>query len=684
MAGQSFAEWSGSNQSVAPTTPSTSPTPAPKGQSFQQWSGGTPLPSNKPMVFNVGEGLNPTQQNAAQDVLSKEVIPVGQTIKAPFVQAGITVPNGPVEDIAKGFVEFPEKAFRSLSYLAGLDKQTQDRRGKQTFQVPSYAEISGKTTGELIDQGIPPAAAVILGSAQTAGQFANDALMYLDPFAGEGGALKSTVLDDALLKTKTFTHTPEATKFFNTAEVKDIWQTGKVLSEADKGNILKVIGGDSAKIKEAINNGISIKVPASTLIQLEDKPYWAKIKDFFGIEPASPKLIRQDVSIPVQTVRGYLNEGALVAPTIPEVAPLPEAPISAPTPTPEGIPTAPTTAEALQMAEARINTNNLAQQIKDQGGVTLDIKGGEVPNDGYVYSPDKTTEFSLPEKDFGDNHIDDYIEKYYDKLSQDGMYLGAWVDNGKVYLDVSRNVANEHEAVVAAKSADQLGIYDVKNGQTKYTNQYKQNKEGIYQHEGPQQGANETSSEGSASKEGANQVNQPDRGTSKIAKSVETKAVEAGLTKGFSDLAGYDKITIKDQSEKATKLVNENIQDARAILRGEKELPNGLKGTAVIKAIEDSLLKNPDSELAYELANSKLITGTSEAAQELRLAAERDPDSATAKIQEIKKAREAKAGKVKTEKVKRAIRKVADATREVNLDKADLDWDNFLNNELAC
>lgn len=173
------------------------------------------------------------------------------------------------------------------------------------------------------------------------------------------------------------------------------------------------------------------------------------------------------------------------------------------------------------------------------------------------------------------------------------------------------------------------------------------------------------------------------QGTSKIAKSVEAKSIEAGLTKGFSDLAGYDKITIKDQSERAAALINENIDEARAILRGEKELPSGLKGTALIKAMEDHILKNPSSDLSYELANSPLITGTSEAAQELRLAAERDPDSATSKIQEIKKAREEKAGKGKTERAKKTVKKLVEATKEVNLSKEDLQWDNFLDS-ITC
>lgn len=130
-------------------------------------------------------------------------------------------------------------------------------------------------------------------------------------------------------------------------------------------------------------------------------------------------------------------------------------------------------------------------------------------------------------------------------------------------------------------------------------------------------------------------------GVSKIGKSIETKAVEAKLTQGFENTAGYDKITIKDQAEKATNLINTSLDDARAIIRGDKPLPDGLRGTALITAMEEHIKANPNGELAYELANSPIVSATSAAAQEMRLAAERVPDSITARFQEIKAAREA-------------------------------------------
>lgn len=174
----------------------------------------------------------------------------------------------------------------------------------------------------------------------------------------------------------------------------------------------------------------------------------------------------------------------------------------------------------------------------------------------------------------------------------------------------------------------------------------------------------------------------PEQGVSKIGQSIEAKAVEDGLTRGFAGTAGYDKIIIADQAEKATNLVNGSLDDARAVIRGEKPLPDGLKGTALITAMEDYIKKNPDPDLAYELANSPLVSATSEAAQEMRLAAERTPDSAAAKLSEIKAAQEKTAPK-EIKARRSAIKEGRAAAEGVFLPKEQLSIDKFLD-EIAC
>ncbi len=164
---------------------------------------------------------------------------------------------------------------------------------------------------------------------------------------------------------------------------------------------------------------------------------------------------------------------------------------------------------------------------------------------------------------------------------------------------------------------------------------------------------------------------------SKIAKSIEVKAIEQKLTEGFEGIAGYDKITIKKQAELASNLMKD-LEKASKVIRGEEPLPEELRGTALITAAEEYIKETGDAKLAYELANSPLVSETSVAAQELRLAAEREPDSLTLKLQELKKAREQaveqKTGKSAKEAVKNEVTKIK---KEIKTpDKWD--WGKFL------
>jgi len=123
-------------------------------------------------------------------------IPVGQEIKTPFMQSGTIVPSGGGVGVAysalKSIIETPEKAIRSLTEFGGITKQTENKQ----WRVPSYAETAGKNVGQLIDEGMPPTAAVILGGSQVAGEFANDALIFEGIFGRAVSGLATKVARD--------------------------------------------------------------------------------------------------------------------------------------------------------------------------------------------------------------------------------------------------------------------------------------------------------------------------------------------------------------------------------------------------------------------------------------------------------------------------------------------------------
>jgi len=108
-----------------------------------------------------------------------------------------------------------------------------------------------------------------------------------------------------------------------------------------------------------------------------------------------------------------------------------------------------------------------------------------------------------------------------------------------------------------------------------------------------------------------------------------------------------------------------------------------MRGSSLIVATEEYLKKNPNVDLAYELANSPLVTEVSESASELGLMQNREQDSATARLQELKKFREKKAERGTKKTKGDVIKKIKQETAKTNLSKEDLTWNKFLN-EIVC
>ena len=112
-------------------------------------------------------------------------------------------------------------------------------------------------------------------------------------------------------------------------------------------------------------------------------------------------------------------------------------------------------------------------------------------------------------------------------------------------------------------------------------------------------------------------------------------------------------------------------------------MPSDIRSGALLSAMEDLAKTTNDVNLMYELANSPMATKISESASEVSLARMREKDSATVKLQEIRKAREAKAEKRLPKETRNAIKSLKAETEKVNLSKEDLQWDKFLN-EITC
>lgn len=107
--------------------------------------------------------------------------------------------------------------------------------------------------------------------------------------------------------------------------------------------------------------------------------------------------------------------------------------------------------------------SELAEQAKIDG-FTRAIPSGEMPTDGYMVAV-SGHEVTIPVAEFAGAHIVRYVADKWDVLTGKGdVYLGAWLADGLVYLDVSECVSSRARALFLGSERKQLAVWDVANG----------------------------------------------------------------------------------------------------------------------------------------------------------------------------------------------------------------------------
>jgi hypothetical protein len=105
---------------------------------------------------------------------------------------------------------------------------------------------------------------------------------------------------------------------------------------------------------------------------------------------------------------------------------------------------------------------------KKTPGFTIDIRTKKSPKDGFIasdygaerplsWAPLKASRAALR------TALKDYINDHAELLDNKGSFFGAWVEQGKLYLDVSRRYNSRSEGVRAGFKNKQKAIYDVVN-----------------------------------------------------------------------------------------------------------------------------------------------------------------------------------------------------------------------------
>lgn len=110
-----------------------------------------------------------------------------------------------------------------------------------------------------------------------------------------------------------------------------------------------------------------------------------------------------------------------------------------------------------------MNLRTLTETIKSEGGASYSLTYGKVQSKGYAVSPYKERELQIPLNEFDSNALQSYVLENSDLLAKEAHFLGAWIDNSIVYLDVSIQVSQKQNALKIAKQANQLAIFDLAN-----------------------------------------------------------------------------------------------------------------------------------------------------------------------------------------------------------------------------
>lgn len=109
-----------------------------------------------------------------------------------------------------------------------------------------------------------------------------------------------------------------------------------------------------------------------------------------------------------------------------------------------------------------MNLLKFIQKTIENGGASYNPEYGTQPENGYMVSiKDVSTISSL---DLIEDEIQKIVLSNASMFLEKDIYMGSWIDDGKIYIDISKNVQEIKSAIRLGMLNDQLAIYDLNNG----------------------------------------------------------------------------------------------------------------------------------------------------------------------------------------------------------------------------
>ncbi len=108
-----------------------------------------------------------------------------------------------------------------------------------------------------------------------------------------------------------------------------------------------------------------------------------------------------------------------------------------------------------------MNYQNFLSETIDNNGATLGINGQQLTN-GFLVSLEQFGEV-IPLHKVESETIPNYVSKNQTELNKENCFLGSWINDGSVYLDVTMLTIDKRKAIEIAYKNNQLAIYDNTN-----------------------------------------------------------------------------------------------------------------------------------------------------------------------------------------------------------------------------